>query len=157
MKVQRTASHSVDILFPLSILFVFAVSALAVLLLSSRAYTSQRELAAHTYETLMPISYLREKVRQHDRNGAISVGELDGQPSLILYSSEYTTYLYAYDGMLKELTVCDGVAVHAKDGQDILELQTFSIQETADGLICLFCQTEHDPGETVFLAERSVP
>ena len=63
MKIHGHSRHTVDILFPLAVLFVFAVSAFAVLILSARIYAAQVEHSATSAEQI-PVAYLREKLRQ---------------------------------------------------------------------------------------------
>ena len=45
MRFERSRKHMIDFIFPLTLLLVFAVSALIVLLLSARIYAAQTEQA----------------------------------------------------------------------------------------------------------------
>ena len=49
------------------------------------------------------------------------------------------TYLYEYDGYLRELFIQDGVDAKASDGRKILASDCFSFDETQDGLFHLYC------------------
>lgn len=51
---------------------------------------------------------------------------------------DYVTYLYAYDGYLRELFVRDGTEAKASDGRKILATKDFEAKETSDGIfICI--------------------
>ena len=49
MRFERSRKHMIDFIFPLTLLLVFAVSALIVLLLSARIYAAQTEQADKNY------------------------------------------------------------------------------------------------------------
>ena len=56
MRFERSRKHMIDFIFPLTLLLVFAVSALIVLLLSARIYAAQTEQADKNYQTTTPLS-----------------------------------------------------------------------------------------------------
>lgn len=166
MKFYRDPHHTIDFIFPLAVFFVFAVSAFAVLVLSAHAYASQTARSNSSYGSQMPLSYVREKLRQNDGAESLSVGELDGADCLILKtaSSEvsgdagrcgYLTYIYASDGMLKELIIREDVTAQADAGREILPVSSFTAEETADGLFFITCQTEDEETQSMTFAERS--
>ena len=155
MAIRKERKHTIDFIFPLAVLFVFAVSAFTVLLLSAHVYADQTARTQSDYQAATPLSYIREKVRQNDQNGAISVGTLDGVDCLILQSEDTYTYIYAYKGTLKELYIRGGVEAHTKDGKDILEIKDFQIQELSDGLLSISCQSSDGTEQSVILSERS--
>lgn len=163
MKIRRDTRHTIDFIFPLAVLFVFAVSAFAVLVLSAHVYASQTAASETAYASQTPLSYVREKIRQNDAAESISVGELDGVNCLVLTAGGtdedaqigYTTYIYAYEGMLKELTIRDGVDAEASAGRDILAVSDFTVEETADGLFCISCENSDGEETSMVLSERS--
>ena len=105
MSIQKGRQHTIDFIFPLAVLFVFTVSAFTVLLLSAHVYADQTARTQSDYQAATPLSYIREKVRQNDQSGALSIGSLDGQTSLILQAEDTYTYIYSYEGYLKELYI----------------------------------------------------
>ena len=133
MRFRQSDKHVIDVIFPLAILFVFAASALLVLLLSAHTYADQTTQTESNYEASTPLSYITEKVRQNDENGNISIEELDGISCLALHGTSedmtYTTYLYAYDGWLKELQVRDDTTASLDAGKDVIEVQDFQVED----------------------------
>ncbi len=158
MKIHGHSRHTVDILFPLAVLLVFAVSAFAVLILSAHIYAAQIEHSAISAEQI-PVAYLREKLQQNDVAGSITVGELDGENCLIIHSDSdgTATYIYESDGSLKELTARDGVEVHAADGREIGKLDDFDMEEIMPGLFRITCQMEGQEPQSLLFSERSTP
>ena len=131
MDLKNARKHSTDILFVLLLFLVFTSSALAVILLGAKVYqnTASRMESNYTVRT--------EKIRHADESGAISPGELDGLPALILSQeiegTSYRTYLYFQDGALKELLTEASREVTPEQGTVIVSLAGFSIEKTEDG------------------------
>ena len=80
---------------------------------------------------------------------------IDGQTSLILQTEDTYTYIYSYEGYLKELYIRKDVDAHAEDGKNILEIKDFQIQELSGGLFRISCQTSDGTEQSVILSERS--
>ena len=155
MSMQKDRQHTIDFIFPLAVLFVFAVSAFTVLLLSAHVYADQTTRTQSDYQAATPLSYIREKVRQNDQNGTLSIGSIDGGTALILQVDDTCTYIYSYEGYLKELYIRMDVDARAKDGKNILEIKDFQIQELSGGLFRVSCQTSDGTEQSVILSERS--
>ena len=167
MRFQRQKNHVIDLLFPIAVLFVFAISSFLVLVLSAHIYSSQAQKMNTGYTVHTSLAYVAEKIRQNDAAGSISVMTLDGisagtfqgQECLVLKGGSgdirYTTYIYSYKGKLKELTLRDGTDASPSDGKDILAVADFSVSEIKPGLF-RFTSTDTD-GTTasVTISERS--
>ena len=151
MRFQRQKNHIIDLLFPIAVLFVFAISSFLVLVLSAHIYSSQTQK--------MNTAYVAEKIRQNDSDGGISAGTFQGQECLVLKGGSgdirYTTYIYSYKGKLKELSLRDTTDASLSDGKDILAVADFSVSEIRPGLF-RFTSTDTD-GTTasVTISERS--
>ena len=155
MSMPKDRQHTIDFIFPLAVLFVFAVSAFTVLLLSAHVYADQTARTQSDYQAATPLSYIREKVRQNDQNGTLSIGSIDGGTALILQVDDTCTYIYSYEGYLKELYIRKDVDARAKDGKNILEIKDFQIQDLSGGLFRVSCQTSDGTEQSVILSERS--
>lgn len=160
MKFRTQHRHVIDFTFPIAVFFVFAASSLAVLMLAANIYSNQTADANNNYMARTSLSYVNEKIRQNDERGGISIQTLEGQDCLVLENQiagvSYTTYIYQYDGKLKELFIREGVDVRLQDGQDIMEVQDFSVEGIGEGLFRL-TSVDLDGNETSLIAsERSV-
>jgi hypothetical protein len=143
--------------FPIAVFFVFAASSLAVLMLSSRIYDTTSSAASGNYSSRTAFAYVSEKIRQNDANGGISVTIRDDVECLTLQEDGYATYIYALDGMLKELRLRDGVDAALSSGQDIVPVQNFSIRETQAGLYHFDITSEDGTAFSIVASERSAP
>ena len=143
MQTQTRHRHMIDFIFPVILFLVFALSALTVTLLAARIYQSGTEQAAENDSARTSLSYVIEKVHQSDSEGTVFAGSFDGCDALVLeqnYNGEsYETYIYAYDGKLKELFMKKGANATASDGKDILAVDDFSITKINDKLLKFHC------------------
>lgn len=159
MRFQTRKNHVIDLLFPIAIFFVFAVSALTVILLAANIYQSTTARASENYNARTALSYISEKVHQNDIDGGISAGIFDGCDSLILEQtfddSNYFTYIYEDDGYLKELFVKEGIDASASSGKAIIPVSDFTVDDTGDGLFHFSVTDENNQTASVVVRERS--
>ena len=143
MRFRTQKNHMIDFLFPVALFFVFAVSALTVILLATNIYRSATENSSLNYTAGTSISYISEKIHQSDEDGNVSLGTFDGHDALILeqeYDGEsYYTYIYEDAGELKELYVKDGVQVTASSGKAILPVKSFSMKNVGGQAFFFTC------------------
>lgn len=156
MNSRSTHTHVIDAIFPIAVFFVFAASSLAVFMLSARIYDSTSSSATGNYSSRTAFAYIQEKVRQHDSNGGISAETIDGIDYLLLKDEDYTTYIYAYDGMLKELRLRDGVKASPESGLDITPVEDFSIGQTEEQLYHFDITVKDGNTFSIAVSERSV-
>ncbi len=141
MKEQKQ-NHVVDFLFTLALFCVFAASALLVVLMGAKSYKTVVSTMDRNYESRTCSFYLTQKLRQCDTQGAVRLGQLGDGPgewnALVLCETyngaQYETWIYTYQGMLREVLIKAGREVKATDGQMILELQGMSLEQDG-GLI----------------------
>ena len=159
MKFGTRQNHVIDLVFPIAVFFVFAASFLAVLMLAANIYSRQTADANSNYSARIPLSYISEKFRQNDAGGAISVQSLEGQDCLAMESNLnnvlYTTYIYAHDGMLKELFIRSDADAYLADGKNIMAIRDFTVEETNEGLFRFTSVDAEGNTLTLFASERS--
>ena len=69
----------------------------------------------------------------------------------------YTTYIYEYEGILKELFIRDDVSFSLKNGRDIMEISSLTMTSPEDRLY-RFTVTDSEGLESSLIAsERSAP
>lgn len=161
MRFRRSDRHAIDFIFPLAVLFVFAASALLVLILSAHIYAGQTERASSNYQNYTPLAYITEKIRQNDTAGSISVQEVDGTTCLALKGNSdeisYTTYLYVSDGWLKELLIRDDTKISLSAGKNIIEAKELAIKELKSQVYQITITTEDGTSDSRIFTERSQP
>ncbi len=155
MRFRTQQNHMIDFLFPVALFFVFAVSAMTVILLATGIYRSTTEHSSLNYTARTSLAYICEKIHQNDTSGDVSLGTFDGCDALILKQTRqkdtYQTYIYVYENELKELFIKDGVEAPAKSGKTILAVEDFSMETVKDGVFRFTC-TDADGNQDSMIA-----
>ena len=142
----------INILLPMALLLMFAVSALAVLLFATRIYQNTVDSSILNEESGTAISYLCEKIHSSDSTGSIRLSKTNGIQALSLEQTVegevYTTYVYAFDGKLMEVFVKAGTEFAPSSGRAIMEIHGFSLTALRDDLLKISC-TDHS-GKTAW-------
>ena len=84
MRFQIKRKHMIDFLFPVALFFVFALSALATILLAARIYQDTTEHSALNYTSRTSLPYISEKLHQNDFDGTVSLGSFDGCDAIVM-------------------------------------------------------------------------
>ncbi len=147
---ERQQRHIIDILFVLALFGIFALSAIFLITIGANIYGKTMNNMERNFDTRTALAYITEKVRQSDLESRISVGELDGCPALIISSgteeTQYKTYLYEYQGSLKELMMKQDILLSPSAGQDILNVSDFELTPVNNRLVS--CRITINDGQT---------
>lgn len=159
MRFRVKQRHMIDFLFPVALFFVFALSALTVILLATRIYQSTTENSSLNYTSRTSLSYISEKIHQNDLENGVSLGSFDGCDALVLKQeiddTVYFTYIYSYQNELKEIFLKEGAETNAAAGQTILNVQDFSMKQIAEGLFSFQCTDEAGQTASTTVCVRS--
>ena len=159
MREQTERKHVIDFLFPLALFFVLTATSVALVVLASGTYSRQVQDSEDSFVSRTALSYVTEKIHQADEYGAVYAGTFDGQDALVIcqtYSEQtYMTYLYEYDGYLRELFIQDGVDAKASDGRRILASDSFSFEESQEGLFHLYCTNKDGSISDTYVSIKS--
>lgn len=151
---RKNESHTTDLLFTLGLFCVFAASAFLLVMIGIRVYQSTVDHMQDTFSTRTAISYVAEKLRQHDRAGAVELTELEGRPALRLSDrvgeDDYDTYIYSDGEYLCELTVRRGTPLRTGMAEQILQVKDFTMEDAGGGFFA-FSATGSDGGTVRFL------
>ncbi len=138
MKEKRNR-HIVDILFVLALFGIFVISAIFLISIGANIYSDTVSTMDDNFNSRTAVAYIVEKIHQTDEANCLSIGKFDENPAIIITSNsngkEYTTYIYEYDGALRELTARNNLSLAPEAGQPILELDSFNIDIANNNLI----------------------
>lgn len=162
MKQER--SFIVDVLFVLALFGVFAISALVLVTIGADVYQHTVQDMTDNYETRTAISYVTEKIRQNDITaedctGSVNITTLAGEPALMLTQhvdeQAYCTYLYLYNGYLKELFMqqdssLGGNALEA--GTNIMELDSLHLEQISPRLLSIEMSTKQGELHRIYVS-----
>ena len=164
MNTEREKKHIVDILFVLALFLVFTLSTLTLVLFGANIYQNTVNDMEDNYNARTVCSYILGKFRSNDSCGDISIGSIDGKPSLILNQeindASYSTYIYEYDGYLRELFVSDSVTLGAEvlnAGNKLCPVDKFEVSECNEGLNPVKITVSLPDGdiESIYLSSRT--
>lgn len=129
----------IDTFFVMMLFFLFALTAFVLVLIGAKQYNITAYSMNYNYEVRTATSYIREKVRQNDCGTRIHVENIDGIDALALESeinnSTYSTYIYFYDGYMRELFVQQNSPFTLETGQQIIEISGLNISAITNRLI----------------------
>lgn len=116
---QTTIKHHLDGLLAMLLFGAFAICIMVVLLSGARAYggLTQRDQAAYAQRTAL--QYVATRIRQADEAGAVGLCRL-GEAQALTLGHDYQTYVYYYDGYIRELYAEAGAAFDPEDGEEVL-------------------------------------
>ena len=159
MKSPIQKRHAIDLVFPIALFFVFAASALVVLTLAASLYQDFGRRQQSHDEMDTPLTYISEKFRQNDTQGAIQIVDMDGIDCLSIPSeydgTTFYTYIYVCENTMKELFVPEGTQVPLKSGTDIMPVQRLQMEEISPGLFRFITADREGKEVSLILSERS--
>ena len=137
--IKEKSAKKIDMVFVLALITLFAATALTLVLIGAKQYRFVTDVMDKNYQHRTSASYLTEKIRQNDTQDAIGLTSLEGTTVLyILNQNEiapYTTYIYFYDGYLRELVVTENSMYTLAGGQPIMEIQNLELEFQTNSLI----------------------
>ncbi|MGN0377212.1 MAG: DUF4860 domain-containing protein [Suilimivivens sp.] len=156
---KRQENHIIDVLFVIALFCIFALSAVFLITIGANIYGKTVSHMESNFSSRTSFAYITEKIRQADKNGSVNIGEFDGRPALFitetLEGTDYITYLYEYDGYLKELMVRRDTPLSPSAGQDIMEISEFSLTKVNDKLFAFTIATDSENRCSLYVSQKS--
>ncbi len=151
--------QTIDLIFVLGLLCVFAISALAVVQIGSSSYEKTVESMESLYTGRTATAYIEKQVRQNDQSGAISVEEFEGETALALRSEiggeAYIRLIYFNDGYLKEIFAKENTNFSLEAGESMIPLEKFKIEQREDNMFAFTVVDNNGAETTTILSTRS--
>ncbi len=127
MSNTRLKKHNIDIMFLMILFLIFTFSAVSVLLMAVNSYRSVVNANEEGSNARAAMAYIKEVVRKNDDTGVIAISNIDGVNCLEIRQDGYSSYIYAYDGYLMELTAKDTAGATVDFGDKIIKVNSFDI------------------------------
>ena len=136
---MQTKKHHIDIIFIIVLTAVFALSSMMLAILGVNVY-KETAAADSGQELNTACLYFAQKVRQCENKSAVRIASLeDNIPALVLESEAegkaLETWIFVYDGLMKEVVSLKGNDVSAAYGQEIGSMQKAFFELRDDGLL----------------------
>ena len=152
--------HTIDVLFVITLFAVFAFSLVSLTGMGAEVYESIVSDMSSNYDSRTSFSYVYNKVHACDANGNVTLDTYQGLDALIILEEidniTYGTYIYEYDGHLKELFTRYGSEFSPEYGTDILKIESFEIEKATDSLLKFSITPVDGAKETLFVHLHSV-
>lgn len=153
-------THTIDTVFALVLFCVFTVSVLLVLMSGATSYKSIQGNSQSNFQDRTCISYIDAKIKHYDNiENNISIDEIDGLKALKLIEEidgvKYNTFIYLYEGMIKEIFCDESIYISADQGLDILLADILDFEQVTPNLIRVVCSTKEDSQSELFINIKS--
>lgn len=138
MKRQEQKLWMINFVGILAILGVFAVGSLVLCNVGIRVYKNIVVNNNENFKQRTSLLYMATKIRQYDRADAVSMKEIDGTNVLVLQepdNTEYETYVYFQDGVIKELLTEKANPAELNAGLKVVEVADFQMSMSEDNRI----------------------
>ena len=150
-------SYSVNMLFTILLLGVFALTAIFVAVMGAKVYANSADKMQANFDTRTSLVYLSEKIRTCPGDG-FSIGDVGGNTALVL-SEEiggvlYESWVFVDEGQLYEATVISGDAVSTAAAQKIMPLNSLEAS-LKDGGVEITVTTAAGDVNTTFVYGRT--
>lgn len=146
---------SSEIFFSLSLLTLFVICSAMVILYQMQGYQKivQRNEISETQH--LPLAYLHERLTHLEKQSSYHIINMDGIDVLWIENpiQETSTYLYVYDGSLRELNVVQDTQVNLAQGETLTSLDAMQIREQ-DQLLIITC-TLHETSQELQIWKRT--
>ena len=138
---------------------VFLFLSIGLVMMGGSVYRSIIDGSNNNSEIRTTFSYIANQVRRADLDGSVEIGEWAGQEALLLNQNlgdwVFITYLYHYDGALRELFVEKGTELDADAGIPIMWLEGMGFRADDQGLITITATFEDGRSEDMQLSTRT--
>lgn len=157
----RKNFHTFDSLYTFLLLLVFLLFSLLLAGTGSAVYQKGADSLEENYTSRTALSYLTEKLRQHDSSGELFFSKVDTLPALTLRDRQgddrFLTYIYYYEGALRELFTREGNTVTPDMGSAIVGISGFDFALVgSDGILRDEINRPEDPADRTLLLRLSV-
>ncbi len=156
---STSGSRVADLLFVLALFSLFVIDSALVIIIGARSYTGALERMDAAFESRTALGYIAGKIRQNDVAHSLSLGEIEGRPALCLSQDHngvvYTTYIYHWDGQLRELLVGPDSRAGVDAGQALIAVADLEMEALDNGLVRLVCTDGQGRRSQLLIAPRT--
>jgi len=159
--MTRTRRHVTDVLFSLALFCVFAAVSLIVVFIGAEVYGGVVNRSDESFEVNTTLSFVATKIRQHDMEDALRIGDLHGVPALVFMNPigerVFETWIYHHEGVIREFVIDrDNIgAIGLGSGQVLVSVYDFSFEVIDDRLISITAKSENGSAGSMLVAFRS--
>ncbi len=160
MDYNKKKNHMIDSVFVICLMLLFLLCALTIIAIGASIYKKNVSLMADNNSHRIATAYITEKIRQSDKNGAISVQQIFGESAIVMTDEIggkfYNTYIYDYDGNLMELYARDDLgSIYPQSGQKIMEIKSLDVKEISENMLSVTFVLPDGSSDNLIISKRS--
>lgn len=152
---MRQNSQTMGFVIGLILTCMFAVCVFLALAAGAGIYKNISAVMDGQFGAQTAVSYAATKLRHYDAAGCVSLGKLEDTDALILSEEidgeEYLTYLYCWDGYLRELYCAADAGLLPGDGQQIIAAEEFRFRQEGEMLYLSAAAGGHSAAQGIYL------
>lgn len=152
--MKRNNQHSIDFVFVLLLFCLLSMCSLAVVYIGSQVYRSTVKTMENHYSMTTANDYILEKTRQNLAYQQIEIQTIDDIDVLCLHEiydqNQYTTYIYVYQGQLRELLISHDITFQKENGEAIMKADKMTLN-IKDQLLSITLTINHKT-QTTYVA-----
>lgn len=156
---EKENRHVIDILFVIALFCAFVISAAFLITIGAKVYSQTIASMNSNFDSRTAVAYIIEKIHHSDSDGNITTGFFEGNEAILISSTinetEYITYIYEYEGELRELLMRKELTLSPQAGQSILPVQSFELESVNDHLILCRIKPENDDVYEFYISSHS--
>lgn len=150
--MKKNRFHSIDSLFVVILFAVFIFMALLIISSGAAAYKNSAAQMDDRFDRQTCVSYITAKIRANNDADKISIVDFNGVNALCISETfsegTYNTYIYLYDGMIRELFCNAELSLGLEAGSGLTRASELNFSYT-DGLFEITL-TDANEKSTVF-------
>ncbi|MEG0369295.1 MAG: DUF4860 domain-containing protein [Hungatella sp.] len=156
--LQKTENQkgTISALFVILLFMVFVMSVFFTILIGAKVYENVNVRSERLYAGSVSLGYIANKIRQSDADGMVNLIDVEGTSVLELQQEiegqRYVTWIYAYEGYVRELFMRPDSGLALADGMPIVAEEGLSMTEEGD---MLRVETAGSEGGSILLSMRS--
>jgi aspartate 1-decarboxylase len=156
---NRSNRHLIDFAFILLLLAVFFAGSVSLVIMGASQYKKTVNVMNQHAESRTYAAYLSEKINQNDKNHTITYAKVANEPALSFLQevngASYSTYIYVYEGYLREITTNTGRAFSPQDGQCVIAASSMNIETVHPNLVCITVSSSKSSAESFYVTTAS--
>lgn len=129
---------SFQFVFIMLLYLIIVILSVMIIVLGKNIYVNINDDRDNNYEIRVSLSYIANKVRQSDKQGAVEIRDYEGSNAIIINESydeeNYETWIYFYDNAIYEMFTDENSSFQPEEGMRIVDCDKLEITKLNDNL-----------------------
>ncbi|MGL5259386.1 MAG: DUF4860 domain-containing protein [Lachnospiraceae bacterium] len=132
---MKNKKNTTDMLFVLGLFLTMFIAMVSIVVIGANVYSKVAKNMDDNFSLSTAVSYIAEKSRQSDEYSSIHISEIEGVEALVLIENDMYTYIYFYEGYLREIFTVEELEPTLYSGQKIVAATDFKISQKDESFL----------------------